>query len=262
MKTKDESAGATIPVRKGGGWYLYAVLPADAERTLTTTGLGGAEVTFVVDGAVMAAVSRVAEGEKLRPERRNLAAHQGVLKALMVDASILPVAFGIVADDEESLRRIMSRNRSVFAQQLAHVKGKVEMGLRVSWDVPNIFEYFVTLHDDLRETRDRIYGARREPTQDDKIELGRLFDRVLNEERESLSERVETALSPIAAELKQNRVRSEREVMNLACLVARDQLEAFEAAVFEAARHVDDSFTFDYNGPWAPHSFVEVELKT
>ena len=262
MKTKDESAAATIPVRSGGGWYLYAVLPADAERTLTTTGLGGAEVTFVADGAVMAAVSRIAEGEKIRPERRNLAAHQGVLKALMADVSVLPVAFGIVADDEESLRRILSRNRAVFVQQLAHVKGKVEMGLRVSWDVPNIFEYFVTLHEDLRETRDRIFGARREPTQDDKIELGRMFDRILNEERETLSERVETALSPIAAELKQNRVRSEREVMNLACLVARDRLESFEAAVFEAARLFDDSFTFDYNGPWAPHSFVEVELKT
>jgi len=35
------------------------------------------------------------------------------------------------------------RNRRAFEEQLERVTGKVEMGLRVAWDVPNIFEYFV-----------------------------------------------------------------------------------------------------------------------
>ena len=51
--------------------------------------------------------------------------------------------------------------------------------------------------------------------------------------------------------------------MNLACLVARDAMDKeFEAAIFEAARGFDNSFSFDFNGPWAPHHFVDVELRT
>ena len=60
------------------------------------------------------------------------------------------------------------------------------MGLRVSLDVPNIFEYFVNTHPELRTARDRFLGPYRNPSQDDKIELGRMFDRLLNEDREDL----------------------------------------------------------------------------
>ncbi len=49
--------------------------------------------------------------------------------------------------------------------------------------------------------------------------------------------------------------------MNLACLVRREAQEQFEAGVFEAAKLFDNNFTFDYNGPWAPHNFVELDIK-
>jgi hypothetical protein len=49
--------------------------------------------------------------------------------------------------------------------------------------------------------------------------------------------------------------------MNLACLVARDRQEDFAGAVFQAAQLFDNDFAFDYNGPWAPHNFVDVEVE-
>ena len=62
--------------------------------------------------------------------------------------------------------------------------------------------------------------------------------------------------------MKRNKCRDEREVMNLACLVDRNQVDKFESVVFEAANHFDDNFAFDYNGPWAPHNFVEVDINS
>lgn len=261
MSTK-AGIGNASSGRGAAGWYLYAVLPAGFEPKRKVGGLAGADVTLLTEGSLSAAMSLVPAGERLRPERRNLAAHNGVLKALMEDVTVLPVAFGIVATDEPALRRILSRNQETLLSQLTRVNGRIEMGLRVTWDVPNIFEYMVNVHEELRETRDRIFGVRREPTQDDKIEIGRLFERILNEERETHTDRVESVLGPVSVELKRNRIRSEREVMNLACLVERDEAALFEAAIFDAARLFDDSFTFDFNGPWAPHSFVEVVLET
>jgi hypothetical protein len=239
--------------------YLYAIAPDSDGRSFGPIGLDGGTVYSITNGRVSAVVSDVPE--KLRPERRQLAAHQEVLKRLMGEtAGILPVAFGVVADGPESIRRILSRNQKPFLEQLRHVAGREEMGLRVTWDVPNIFEYFVQTHPELRAARDHFFGGHREPTQDDKMELGRLFDRLLVEDREAHAERVVEVLTPHCVEIKRNKPRTEREAANLACLIRRDGREQFEAAVFEAAKLFDNSYSFDYNGPWAPHNFVDLTL--
>ena len=157
-----------------------------------------------------------------------------------------------VEDAERALRD--------YQEQLERVAGKVEMGLRVAWDVPNIFEYFVNTHAELRLARDRLVGARHEFTQEEKIELGRMFDRLLNDDREDHTRKVERVLAPVCAEFKANPCRNEHEVMNLACLVRRDAQEEFSAGVFAAAKLFDNNFAFDYSGPWAPHNFVDLEL--
>ena len=61
-------------------------------------------------------------------------------------------------------------------------------------------------------------------------------------------------------EITSNPPRNEREVMHLACLVARDSKVRFENAVFEAAKRFDNNFKFDFNGPWAPHHFCDVDV--
>jgi hypothetical protein len=210
---------------------------------------------------VAAVVSDVLN-DKIRPERRHLAAQQAVLKGLLSQAdAMLPMAFGIIADGPKAIQKILSRNHKAFLQQLQRVAGMVEMGLRVSLDVPNIFEYVVNTHPELRAARDRFLGPYRNPSQEDKIELGRLFDRLLNDDREAYTEKVEEILSHYCREIKRNKCRHEGQVMSLACLVPRQAQDQFEEGVFAAAKLFDNNFTFDYNGPWAPHNFVELNLE-
>lgn len=171
------------------------------------------------------------------------------------------MSFGIIADGPREVRKILSLNRKVFLQQLERVAGKVEMGLRVTWDVPNIIEYFVLTHAELRAARDRFLGTRRYPSQEEKIELGRTFERILNEDREACAEKVEEILSICCAEIRRNRPGKEREALNLACLVKREETSEFESAVFKAAKLFDNNFAFDYNGPWAPYNFVQIDLR-
>lgn len=243
------------------GKYLYAIVPAAGERTYGFAGIDAAAVYLISNGRVGAVVSDVANA-KIRPERRHLAAQQSVLKGLLGEAeAMLPMAFGIIADGPKAIQKILSRNHEAFLKQLLRVSGMVEMGLRVSWDVPNIFEYFVNTHADLRTARDRFLGPFRNPSQEDKIELGRLFDRLLNEDREIYTEKVEEILSHYCKEINRNKCRRENEVMGLACLVRRSAQDGFEEGVFEAAKLFDNNFTFDYNGPWAPHNFVDLDLK-
>lgn len=256
--TETENPETSTQVR---GRYLYAIIEGGEDGAkLGLTGMEGAEVYTIGDGKISAVVSDLPD-RKVRPERRKLAAHHEILKQLMVDRTVLPMAFGLIADGPESVRRILRLNAPAFADQMNRVRGKVELGLRVSWDVPNIFEYALATHPELAELRDEIFRGGREPSQDDKIELGRAFDQVINEDREAHLERVTRALKSRCAEIVNNKPRNEREVMNLACLVDRDHVKDFEAAVVDAAHAFDQHFAFDFNGPWPPHNFVEIAMR-
>ena len=249
-------------VQVKAGRYIYAIVDAlEATGSYGPIGIEGGEVYAVPEGQVAAVVSNVPD-EKIRPERRHLAAHHNVEKRLMERGTPLPVSFGMIADGPEALRTILATNQAAFVDQLRRVSGRVEMSLRVVWDVPNIFEYFVRTHPELRRLRDQLFGGGREPSEDDKIELGRLFDRMLNEDRADHTQGVVEALAPLCVEMKENPPRTEREVVHLACLVPRDGQERFEQGVFEAAKRFNDDYSFDFNGPWPPYNFVDVSLRT
>ena len=167
------------------------------------TGVNGATVYAIDHGPIAALVSDILE-KRVRPERKNLVAHHAVVKRLMEDQTILPMAFGTIADNRQSIVDILKESEELFIEQLERVRGKVEMGLRVVWDVPNIFEHFVKNHAELAELRDVLIGKQRGPSQDDKIELGRQFDRLLASDRDRYTESVSKVLSSVCAEIVEN----------------------------------------------------------
>jgi hypothetical protein len=241
------------------GRYLYAIVSGSEERSYGSLGINGGRVYTISHADIAAVVSDVLN-QKIRPERRHFAAHQGVLKKVMEEGDLLPISFGMISSGPKAVRGLLARNREAVSAELGRVAGKVEMGLRVSWDVPNIFEFMVNIHPELLEARDRFLSPQREPTQAEKIEIGEMFEQLLDSDRDRHTEQVERVLDPTCFEIKRNKCREEREVMNMACLVARSSLGDFESAVLESASFFDDNFTFDYNGPWAPHNFVEIEV--
>lgn len=242
------------------GRYLYAVVTTNGTRDFGPLGIGNQPVYTISGGPISAVVSNV-PNMKIRPQRCNLAAHQQVLKHLMADTTPLPMVFGIIADGDKAVADILAHHRQLFVAQCERVSGKVEMGLRVAWDVDNIFDYFVTTYPELRMARDAYFNAQHAPSQEDKLQLGRLFDQLLQEDRENLTDQVETTLNAYCHDIKRGKCRNERDVMNLSCLVGREAESRFEEGVLKAAGRFDNNFIFDYNGPWAPHNFVEIELE-
>jgi hypothetical protein len=243
-----------------GGTYLYAIIAGPADRTYGPIGIDEGLVYCISSGAIAAVVSNITQGS-LRPQRRNLAAHQRVLKRLMEDGSPMPMSFGVIAEGPEDIRRILALNEETLVEALRRVSGRVEMGLRVRWDVPNVFEYLVDRHEELRAARNRAFAGGCEPSREERIELGRMVEHLLNENRAALAERIEQALSSCCIEIKENKTRDECELASLACLIERDKEDAFAQGVVEAANPFDGHYCFDYSGPWAPHSFVDVNLQ-
>jgi len=243
------------------GQYIYAVVAQNEGKALEFQGLADAPAYTIPHGGMAAVVSDI-ELQRIRPERRNLAAHRAVLSGLMLtEDAVLPMRFGAIASGADEIRRLLGTNREIFERQLKQVSGKLEMGVRVTWDVANIFEYFVGKHPELKAARDALFSGSARISQDDRIELGLTFERLHNEDRLAYTAIVEEAIAPHCSAIKAVALRDDREIMNLACLVDKNGRAEFEQSVFAAAAHFDNNFVFDYNGPWPPHTFAEIAIR-
>src|SRR5260370_21349538 len=192
-----EPVGKTLPEFAVGRRYLYEVIRAQDALPATCAGIDNVGIHKIEEGDI-AAVASTVPNARIRPERRHLAAHQDVLKRLLLlSATPMPMTFGTISDSPRAVRQFLAKNRRAFLRQLNRVAGKVEMGLRVTWEVPNIFEYFVHVHPDLRELRDRLLSTTRPAQQGDKIELGQMFAHLLEEDRARLTGKVERVVSTV-----------------------------------------------------------------
>jgi hypothetical protein len=244
------------------GKILYALCRADDIRPDNSVrGLESAPVYTIDQSGIRAIVSDTLS-VRLRPDRRNISAHQRVLKSLTTETTVLPMRFGVLARDAGAVERLLETNMESINEHFERLNGRVEMGLRVSWDVTNIYEHFVTLHPTLAAGRDQIWSqhsgnnARRE----EKIQLGNMYEALRTADRQDAAEKVKDILFDYCDDITENPVKREKDVINLACLIERNKLDDFVNGVFEASKVFDSSYIFDYTGPWAPHNFIELDL--
>lgn len=243
------------------GRYVYAVIPASAVDSLKleTSGIDGAEVYPVVAGEVAALVSD-ADEDALRPDRKHLATHTEVLREVMNQTSMLPVAFGIVAGDERALRNLLAEHEADFSEELRNVTDQVELGLRGRLKVPNLFEYFVEAFPELRTMRDNLFQQGAEPSREQKIELGKSFAELLDRFRDEIVTSVRGSLEPVATGLRFLDPRTDDEVLNMAVLVPRDRVGEITRELEVLAPKLDQRLQLDLTGPWPPYNFVSLRV--
>ena len=248
--------------KKHRGKILYALCSADDVRpNHSVRGLESAPVYAIDQSGIRAIVSDTLS-TRLRPDRNNIGAHQRVLKSLTTDTTVLPMRFGVLARDAGAVEKLLATNIDTINEHFERLNGRVEMGLRVSWDVTNIYEHFVALHPTLAAGRDQIWSqhsgssARRE----EKIQLGNMYEALRTADRLDAAEKVKEILFDYCDDIVENPVKREKDVINVACLIERSRLDEFVNGVFEASKAFDNSYIFDYTGPWAPHNFINLDL--
>lgn len=242
--------------------YLYGIVDAGVEALDASewTGMKGEAVDVVEEGDVAVVCSPAPSG-KLRPRRRNLKAHHDLLREVAEATAVLPMAFGVLADDEAEVRDFLAAHEPTLAERLDLVRGHVECTLRIRWNVDDIFTYFVERYDDLRETRDAFFGDGASASRGEMIQLGEQFETLLQGERQAHLATLEDHLDDVCRAVEVQDPKDETEVLNVACLVPRDGVDAFEEAIHDAAESFDDEFLFKYTDPIAPYSFANVDFE-
>jgi hypothetical protein len=246
------------------GLYVYGFVRAGAAPELGRIGLphegAPGRVSAMAAGPVAAIVSRYDARGRVLPLRRNLDPHERVIRETMRHTTILPAAFGHIARDAQQVAALLRRHGPALARELTRLDAKVEMSVRVAWDVENIFSHLVDRHPELAELRDRIFAGGRQVDANDKIELGRLFEERREAGRSEIVQRVVESLQPLAADVRVSRVHGDKAAADVAFLIDSGDTPAFRERVIEIAAGWPAEYAFQCSGPWAPFNFVQLEF--
>ena len=241
--------------------YLYVITQAGAPGTTNLRGIQKQPLYAIEEGDLAVIASSLSDS-RVRPRRRNLKAHHDAIDAL-VDRQIdlLPMAFGSIADCASAVRAFLRAHEDELGHTMQQLRNRVEVQVRVTWKVDDIFQYFVTHNDELRATRNQYFrDGNRSPTRQEKMHLGELFSSVLESERAAHRATVEEHVGTVSDQLYIDPCRNESEVARITCLVERNRIDELEDAIHTAAAQFDEHFVFNYTDHTAPYTFAQVEM--
>ncbi|MFE6287237.1 GvpL/GvpF family gas vesicle protein [Streptomyces sp. NPDC057877] len=229
--------------------YVYGIAPADV-RPPRSTGVAGARVRLLHESGLCAAVSD--PPERLRPRRRDLAAHQAVLAALAAQGPVLPMRFAVVSPDADALRTQLRVGRQDLTRQLEDVRGCVEMNVKGAV-VPGCFAQLVRRDERLRALAAR---TRRRPGYQANVQLGEAIARAVRTEARRAAQQVLARLVPLAVRTAEGEVDDEQ-VLSVSFLLRAADERRFRDAVAEQARAHGDRLALSVTGPLPCYSFVD-----
>jgi glycosyltransferase involved in cell wall biosynthesis len=247
------------------GWYVYGVVPAGVDPALfaATPGVDVGRVALVTSGGLAAIVSTVSLDDfDEEPLRRNLElpawleekarAHDRVLGGAIGTAPLVPLRFGTVYRDEESVRRMLAERGDELVSSLDRLQGRIELGVKA------FLEEAEARHDDSGSaSTGREYLLRKQQARRSVADTGAIVrerTQLVHERLASISDDAR-ANPPQPAELSGRR---ETMLLNAAYLVPEKSQGRF-AEAFEALRHEVGGHGIELvlTGPWPPYNFVE-----
>ena len=242
------------------GKFLYAVILTDKEREFGPVGLEGGRVYSIPYQDIAAVVSDYPVTE-IKFLRKNLSPYHLTIRRVSQECTAIPAKFGQVANDADKVRKVLKANYDELKEELIRLQDKVEMGLKVSWAVENVFEYVVEESSGLRHLRDKLLKSSASLTRQQRIDIGALAFDKLNEMRGGITEKVITLVQDSVEELEINQVTEEKMVMQGAFLVRKDRQNDFAASSQKVAELLGKDYAVKVDGPWVPFSFVRrIEL--
>jgi hypothetical protein len=236
------------------GTYVYAVTAEDHPvrlEGLTGVGRPPEHVHTVHESPLLAVVSDAPA--ELRAKRRDLVAHQAVLERLMEDGAVLPMRFGLVAPDEESVKQVLDENAEAYTDRLHLLAGCVEYHLKAARDEDDLLREIVGSSREVRELNE--FTRAHPEAQDERMRLGEAVSAEVRRREDAAAQEIVAALAP-GAERHVVADADREHFLNVSFLVRRTSGEDFARAVREEGERRGAAYTLSLYGPLPPYSFV------
>ena len=225
-------------------------------------GIGGTgEMVYVVTHGDIAAVVSRTPVFIFDPTRENALAHEHVIETVMKTHTIIPMSFGTVFRTDDDIREVLRSIYGSVKDVLKQMAGKVEFGLKVTWDRDHIVDELQREHEEIRRFHQEITRKHLQSTYFARMQLGRMIDKALEERSVEYVRVIYETLRAICVASRDNKPIGDKMIMNAAFLLEREREAEFDAAVNRIAKKFGDRLNFKYTGPWPPYNFVNIRLK-
>jgi gas vesicle protein GvpL/GvpF len=239
--------------------YLYGFVRPEHPLVLSEPGVTG-EVAEIRGGDVSALVGRVGE-RSLRGDRRSLTAHNRVLGEAMSAGPVLPMQFGVVLPDQDTLvSEVLDACREEINSLFRRIEGKAELNVKALCVEDVAIADLVQEDESIRSRRDAMRGLPDDATYFERIELGKAVAAGLDEKKAKWAATILARLAPLADEYAVSERGAQSLVLNASFLVHKEAMDDFERVVSAAGQELGGSVHIKLTGPLAPYSFVSMRL--
>jgi len=247
--------------------YLYCIIKCGEERSFNDVSAisGRGDMIHSVVFKDLACVVSDSPDIKYESTRANMMAHETVTERVMEEFTVLPIRFGTVTRKDsgspvDDIRHKLLESR--FKDLLSlheEMDSRVELGLKALWrDEKAIYEEIVTENRELRKLRDSMKGLSPQATHFDRLRLGEMVKKALDQKRDKEAKMLLARLRPIADRVRENRIIMDRMVLNTALLVSKNRERECDEVVKRLDEELEERMVFKYVGPTPPFSFCEI----
>jgi hypothetical protein len=235
--------------------YVYGVMRAGSLRDAQVHGVADAPVAEVTHADLSALVSRVPI--PVRAKRRELLSHAEVLNAAVAAGTVLPLSFGTVFPDEETLvSDFLEPRADELRDLLDRLAGRVELTLKGYYRQEAVLAEIVRTNPRIARLREATRERPAAASHAARLELGTAVAAELDARSRRDAAAILDELRPLVADMRVDERAIEGQVLSASLLVERQHVPAVDAVTDAIARRHADRIEFKYVGPLAPHSFV------
>ncbi len=261
VKMSDESPLSDIPAGTGGR-YVYGIVESREPATFGKIGIGGAgELVYMIKYLDIAAVVSNSTVFIFDPTRENALAHEHVIETVMKGYTIIPMSFGTVFRTDDDIREVLKSIYSSLKDVLNQMAGKLEFGLKVTWDRDQIIEELKQEDEEIGRFHLEIVRKHLQSTYLARMQLGRMIDKAMGERSSQYVREIYESLRGVCVASRDNQPIGDKMIMNAAFLVERKREAEFDGIVNKIAKKYGKRLKFKYTGPWPPYNFVNIRLK-
>jgi hypothetical protein len=189
-----------------------------------------------------------------------LLAHSAVLQRAIEVGPVLPLRFGVVLPDEETVaREVLEPRAPTLRARLDALEDKVEMQLKATFAEDVALRSVLADDEELARLAQRIRRLPPAATHFDRIRLGELVGLAVEALAVATARELTAALEPFALAVSIGNRHDEWMALNASFLVEGARREDFDAAVERLSQAHTDSLQFTLIGPLPAYSFAEHE---
>ena len=242
------------------GLYVYGVVRADADLGNLGGGGDGTPEIELVEADDLAAIITAAGGEDESAVRDSVLAHARVLERATETATVVPLRFGMVFPDEETVASdLLDERHDQLVSMLDKLEGHVQMTLKVLYDDSAVLREIIGGNEELRRLREAIKQGSEEETYDARVRLGELVNNEVEQRRQRDGQEILQRIEPLIVSSVTDPPEKEFMVLNAPLLVERSRLSELNDALEEIAQARQDLMHFRLLGPMPAYHFVSWE---